>query len=60
MRVRNEDRSPARVHSRDAAPAPTGFAEIVSDNFPVPFQSFGPDKMPEGTLYEIPLMSISA
>jgi hypothetical protein len=32
MCVSNEDRSPARVHSCDAAPTPTGFAEIVSDD----------------------------
>jgi hypothetical protein len=31
MRVSNEDRSPARVHSCDTAPTETGFAEIVSD-----------------------------
>jgi len=36
MRVSNEDRSPLRVHSSDAAPTPTGFAEIVGDYFPVP------------------------
>jgi len=30
MRVRNEDRSSARIHCCDAAPAPTGFAEIVN------------------------------
>jgi hypothetical protein len=35
MRVSNEDCSPARVHGCDAAPTPTGFAEIVSDDFPV-------------------------
>jgi hypothetical protein len=35
MRVGNEDRSPLRVYGRDAAPTPTGFAEIVSDDFPV-------------------------
>ena len=34
MRV-NEDRSPAGIHSCGAAPTPTGFAEIVSDDFPV-------------------------
>ncbi|PYK35155.1 MAG: hypothetical protein DME54_05700 [Verrucomicrobia bacterium] len=31
MCVSNEDGSPTRIHSRDAAPTPTGFAEIVSD-----------------------------
>jgi hypothetical protein len=35
MRVCNKDRSPARVPSCDTAPTPTGFAEIVSDGFPV-------------------------
>jgi hypothetical protein len=35
MCVSNPDRSPARVHSCNAAPTPTGFAEIVSDDFPV-------------------------
>ena len=35
MRVRNKDRSPVRVHGCNTAPTPTGFAEIVSDNFPV-------------------------
>jgi len=35
MRVSNEDRSPARIHGCDTAPTPTGFAEIVSDHFPV-------------------------
>jgi len=37
MRACNEDRSPARVHSCDAAPTPAGFAQMVSDDFPVPF-----------------------
>jgi pSer/pThr/pTyr-binding forkhead associated (FHA) protein len=35
MRVRNEDRSPVGIHGSDAAPTPTGFAEIVSDDFPL-------------------------
>ena len=35
MRVRNKDRSPVGVHGCDAAPTPTGFAEIVSDDFPI-------------------------
>ena len=35
MCVNNEDRSPARIRSRDTAPTPIGFAEIVSDDFPV-------------------------
>jgi hypothetical protein len=39
MRVSNEDRSPVAIHRCDAAPTPTGFAEIVSDDFPVPFHA---------------------
>jgi hypothetical protein len=35
MCVCNPDRSPAGIHGCDAAPTPTGFAEIVSDGFPV-------------------------
>jgi len=35
MRVSNEDCSPARIHCRDVAPTPTGFAEIVGDDFPI-------------------------
>jgi hypothetical protein len=30
-----QDLSPFRTHRCDAAPAPTGFAEIVSDDFPI-------------------------
>jgi len=30
MRVSNEDRSPLTIYGCDAAPTPTGFAEIVS------------------------------
>jgi hypothetical protein len=33
MRVGNEDCSPVAIHGGDAAPTPTGFAEIVSDDF---------------------------
>jgi len=33
--VSNEDCSPAKIHGCDAAPTPTGFAQIVSDYFPV-------------------------
>jgi hypothetical protein len=29
MRVGNEDGSPVAIHSRHAAPTPTGFAEIA-------------------------------
>jgi hypothetical protein len=35
MCVCNEDCSPARIHGCNAAPTPSGFAEIVSDDFPV-------------------------
>jgi hypothetical protein len=35
VRIGNEDRSPVEVHSCDAAPTPTGIADIVSDDFPV-------------------------
>jgi hypothetical protein len=35
MCVCNEDRSPVGIHGCNAAPTPTGFAEIVSDFFPV-------------------------
>jgi hypothetical protein len=37
MRVCNEDRSLIGIDGCDAAPTPTGFAEIVSDNFSVFF-----------------------
>jgi len=35
MRVCNPDRSPAGINRCDAAPTPPGFAEIVSDYFPL-------------------------
>jgi hypothetical protein len=35
MRVSNPDRSPLAIHGSNAAPTPTGFAEIVTDDFPV-------------------------
>jgi hypothetical protein len=35
VRVSNEDCSPVGIHGCNAAPTPTGFAQIVSDNFPV-------------------------
>ena len=35
MRVCNPDRSPVGINRLDAAPTPTGFAELVSDDFPV-------------------------
>ena len=35
MRVSNEGRSPVGIHSCDAAPTPSGFAQIASDDFPV-------------------------
>jgi hypothetical protein len=34
MCVSNPDRSPRRIKSRYVTPTPTGFAEIVSDDFP--------------------------
>ena len=34
MRINNPDRSPLGINRGDAAPTPTGFAEIVSDDFP--------------------------
>jgi hypothetical protein len=36
MCVSNEDRPPVAIYSCDAAPTPTGFAEIVSDDFLIP------------------------
>jgi hypothetical protein len=36
MRVSNPDRSPLGINGCDAAPSPSGFAEIVSDDFPNP------------------------
>jgi hypothetical protein len=33
MRVCNPDCSPVEINGRNAAPAPTGFAEIVGDDF---------------------------
>jgi hypothetical protein len=35
MCVSNPDCSPLRINYRDPAQSPTGFAEIVSDNFSV-------------------------
>jgi hypothetical protein len=35
MRVGNEDRATARILGCDTAPTPTGFAEIVGDDFPL-------------------------
>jgi hypothetical protein len=35
MRVSNPERSSVGINRYDAAPTPTGFAEIVSDYFPV-------------------------
>jgi hypothetical protein len=32
--VHNPDRSPVRIYRCDAAPTPSGFAQIVSDDFP--------------------------
>jgi hypothetical protein len=41
MRVCNEDCSPARIHGCNTAPTPPGFAEFVSDDFPVLHTAFG-------------------
>jgi hypothetical protein len=35
MSVYNPNRSPFKIESRDPAIAPSGFAEIVSDDFPL-------------------------
>jgi hypothetical protein len=35
MCIRNSDRRPSRSKAENAAPTPTGFLEIVSDDFPV-------------------------
>jgi hypothetical protein len=35
VRVHGEHRSPLRIHGGYAAPTPTGFAQIVTDDFPV-------------------------
>ena len=35
MRVCNPDRSPLAIQGRNPAQTPTGFAEIVSDDFPI-------------------------
>ena len=40
MRVNCEDCSLARIHGRDATPTPAGFAEIVSDDFPIHADQF--------------------
>ena len=34
VRVHGEHRSPLRIHGGYAAPTPTGFAQIVTDDFP--------------------------
>jgi hypothetical protein len=34
MRINNPDRSPVGINRRNAAPTPSGFAEIVGDDFP--------------------------
>ena len=36
MRVHNPDRSPFKIQGGDPAQTPSGFAEIVSDEFPMP------------------------
>ena len=39
MRVCNPDWLPVGINRCDAAPPPPGFAEIVRDDFPIPFHS---------------------
>jgi hypothetical protein len=39
VRIGNERRSPATIHGCNTAPTPSGFAEIVSDDFPILFQN---------------------
>jgi hypothetical protein len=51
MCVSNEDRSPVGIDSCDTAPTPTGFAEIVGDDFPV----LDRPTMPLLTKFEYPL-----
>ncbi len=41
MRVCNPDCSPLTINGQNAAPTPTGFAEIVSDDFPVLHANLG-------------------
>jgi hypothetical protein len=40
MCISNENRSPFTIHDCDTAPTETGFAEIVSDDFPAPFHGY--------------------
>ena len=35
MSVSNKGCSPVRIHGSDVTPTPSGFAEIVSDEFPL-------------------------
>jgi hypothetical protein len=35
VRVSNVRCSPVQIHGSDAVPTPTGFAEVVGDDFPV-------------------------
>jgi len=35
MRIDNKDGSPVGINRCDTAPTPTGFTEIISDDFPV-------------------------
>ena len=37
MRVHNPNRSPFTIQSGNPAQTPSGFAEIVSDDFPIPY-----------------------
>jgi hypothetical protein len=40
VRIGDEDCLPAMIHGCNTAPTPTGFAEIVSDDFPVLHSAF--------------------
>ncbi len=44
MCVSNPDRSPLGINRCDTAPTPTGFAEIVCDDFPVHVYDICPPK----------------
>jgi hypothetical protein len=52
MCVNNSHRSPLTIHSHNTATTPTGFAEIVSDDFPViRFDDTEPDATPNALGY---------
>jgi len=41
----DKDRSPVTIHGWDTAPTPTGFAEIVSDDFSQPLNRCGDPRL---------------